>query len=179
MQTDVLVLDHDAASLEAVLHVEILREIPRRRVEPIAQIGFLAIRREGDAIHRTDVDTGVAFDAKLCRKHRLNVAIQTSAGFHERQLFVKAQFDLSLDIPERNDLVAMRYLVALVEGNLVVIAPLMDAHFLTHYLDCRSRAVGDVIAIEKFVDRNGSLVPVSDGPDDVLRTKRRVTTKEH
>src|SRR5262249_44951578 len=77
-----------------------------------------------------------------------------------------------------NDLVAMRHLVALVERNLVVIAPFVDAHFLAHDLDCWSGAVGDIFAIEKSVDRNGSIVPGGGGPGDVLWTKRRVTPKE-
>ena len=58
--------------------VEILREIVRRRVQPRAQIGFLAVRREGDAVHRADVDAGVALDAELRREHRLHVAIQAA-----------------------------------------------------------------------------------------------------
>ena len=44
MQADVLVLHHDAAGLQPVLDVEVLGKIVRRRVEPAAQIGFLAVR---------------------------------------------------------------------------------------------------------------------------------------
>ena len=65
METDVLIFDHDAAGLEAILNIQVLCEIVRRRVQSLAQIGFFAIRREGDAIHRTNVDAGIAFDAEL------------------------------------------------------------------------------------------------------------------
>ena len=64
MQAHVLVLDHDAAGLEAVGDVEVLGEVVRRRLQPRAQVGFLAVRGEGDAVHRADVDAGVALDAQ-------------------------------------------------------------------------------------------------------------------
>src|SRR5262245_38021967 len=178
MQADVLVLDHDAAGLETILDVEILGQILRWRVQPLAQVGFLAVRREGDAVHRADVDAGIAFDAKLRRKYGLHVAVQAAAGFREGELVIEAKLDLGLDILERDHLVAVRHLVALVERDLVVVAPFVDAHLLAHDLDRRSRPVGDVLAVEHLVDRDGGLMAVRDGPDDVLRAKCRVATEE-
>ena len=81
MQTDVLILDHGAAGLEAILNIQILGEIVRWRVQPLAQVCFFAVGGERDAIHRADVDAGVAFDTELRRKYGLNVAIQATAGF--------------------------------------------------------------------------------------------------
>jgi hypothetical protein len=89
METDVLVLDHDAAGLEAILDIEVLREVVRGRVEPLAQVSFLTILREGDAVHWTNVDASVAFDAELRREYGLDVAIQAAASFREGELFVK------------------------------------------------------------------------------------------
>src|SRR5262249_9326877 len=78
-----LIPDPDAAGLEAILDIQILGEIVRRRVQLLAQIRFFAVRGERNAIHRADIDASVAFDTKLRRKHGLNVAIQTTPGFRE------------------------------------------------------------------------------------------------
>ena len=50
------------------------------RVRRRAQVGFLAVRREADAVHRADVDAGIALDAQLGREHRLHVAVQAALG---------------------------------------------------------------------------------------------------
>jgi hypothetical protein len=42
-----------------------LREVKRRCGQSLAQVGFLTIRREGDAVHGADVDAGIAFDTEL------------------------------------------------------------------------------------------------------------------
>ena len=145
----------------------------------LAQIGFLAVHREGDAVHRADVDAGIAFDAELRREHRLHVAIEAAPGFRQRQLRVEAELDLGLDVLERDHLVAQRHLVALIERDLVVVGPFVDAHLLAHQRDHRSRTVGDVLAIEHLVDRDGGLVAVRHRPDDVLRAEGGVAAEEH
>src|SRR5882672_8434958 len=76
VQAHVLVLRHDLAGLERARDVEILRRVLRRGGEARAQVGFLAVLGEGDAVHRADVDAGVALDAQLVREHRLNVAVE-------------------------------------------------------------------------------------------------------
>ena len=119
MQTDVFILGHDAAGFQTVLDIQILREVVRRRVKPLAEVGFLAVGREGDAVHRADVDAGIAFDAELRRKHGLHVAIEATAGFRERELMIEAQLDLGLDVFERHHLVAQRDLVAMIELSLI------------------------------------------------------------
>src|SRR5438067_1912990 len=72
MQADVLVLDHDAAGLQVVGDIQILGQISGGRLQPRAKIGFLAVVGEGDAVHRADVDAGIALDAQRARKHRLH-----------------------------------------------------------------------------------------------------------
>src|ERR1700733_12303463 len=98
MQADVLVLHHDAAGFEIISDIEILGPILRRRLQALAQIGLIAVGGEGDAIHRTDVDAGVAFDAKLAGEYRLYIAIGAALGLLERQLEIIAKLNLSLDV---------------------------------------------------------------------------------
>ena len=100
MQAHILVLHHDAAGLQPVLHIEVLRQVDGRRLEPLAQIRFLAVRREGDAVHRADIDAGIAFDAELRGEHRLHVAIQAAMRLAERELDVVAELDLGLDVAQ-------------------------------------------------------------------------------
>jgi len=66
MQAHIFVLGHDAAGLEAVADIEVLAEIVRRRLQARAQVGFLAVRGEGDAVHRADVEIGVDPSASCC-----------------------------------------------------------------------------------------------------------------
>ena len=47
--------------------VDGLIEIDGRRREALAQFVFVAVARDGQALHRTDVDAGVALDAALRR----------------------------------------------------------------------------------------------------------------
>ena len=106
MQAHIFVLDHDIAGLELVGDVKVLREILGRRLQPRTQIGFLAVLREGDAIHRADVDAGVAFDAKIAREDRLHVAIQAALRFLEAECTVETEFDFGTNVFQRNRLIA-------------------------------------------------------------------------
>ena len=67
VQADVLVLDHHAAGLQRAADVQVLRQVRRRRLQARAQVGLVAVGGEGDAVHRADVDAGVALDAQLVR----------------------------------------------------------------------------------------------------------------
>ena len=68
VQADVLVLGHDPAGLSGVGDVEVLRQVHRRRLQAVAQVILLAVGGEGDAVHRADVDAGVALDAERARR---------------------------------------------------------------------------------------------------------------
>ncbi len=70
MQADVFILGHDAAGLEPVRHVDVLCQIGRRRLQPDAQFLLFAIGGEGDAVHRADIDAGIALDAELAGERR-------------------------------------------------------------------------------------------------------------
>src|SRR5437764_406383 len=77
-----------------------------------------------------DVDAGVALDAELRGEDGLHVAVEAALGFLERLLEVEAELDLGGDIGQRGRLLAVRDLVAQVDGDGVVVAPLVDAHLL-------------------------------------------------
>ena len=109
-------------------------------LQPRAQVGFLAVRGEGDAVHRADVDAGVALDAQLAGEDRLHVAIEAAVGLLQRQFEVIAELDLGLDVAQRHHLFAMRHPVTPVERDLVVVAPLVDAHLLAQHRHLRRRA---------------------------------------
>ena len=88
----------DAAGLEVSRHVEVLREIDRRRLQARAQVGLLAVGGERDAVHRADVDARVALDAQLVGEHRLHVAVEAALRLGERELEVEAELDFDLDV---------------------------------------------------------------------------------
>src|SRR6202051_1308505 len=91
VQANVLVLDHHASGLEAFGHVEILGEVAGRGLRSRGRVGFLAVLRESDAVHRADVDTSVAFDAGRAGEHGLYVAIEAAMRLLERELRVEAE----------------------------------------------------------------------------------------
>src|SRR6202011_4921602 len=82
VNTQVLVLHHDTAGLRQRRRDEQrLRQVFGWRLEPRAQIGFRAVLGDRQAIDRTDIDAGVAFDAELRREYRLYVAVQAALHF--------------------------------------------------------------------------------------------------
>src|SRR6266436_880491 len=179
MQADVLVLGHDAAGLEGVRNIDVLGEVLGRRLEVGAQLSFGGVGQEGDAVHRADVDAGVAFDAQRGDEYGLDVAVEAAFRLLKGELRVEAKLNLGLDILERHDLVAQRHAEALVGRDLVVVAPLVDAHLLAHHIDGWKRTNVNVLAGEHHVDRYGGLVAVGDRPDDVLRAECGVAAEEH
>src|SRR5258708_21008786 len=116
MQADILVLGHDAAGLEVVADIDVLRRVERRRQQAGAQIFFFTVVGEGDAIHRADVDAGVALHAERAGEHRLHVAVQAPLRLLEGELDVEAQLDLGHDVLQRLLLGAVWDLQAVVDG---------------------------------------------------------------
>ena len=179
MQADILVLRHDAAGLERRRHIDVLREVHRRRHEPGPQLRFVAVLRERDAVHRADVDARVAFDAKLVVEDRLHVAIEAPLCFRVGGLQVEAELDFDANVRERDHLVLERHLVPLVRRDRVVVAPLVNAHLLRGKIDMRRRALRHVLAGTILVDRDRGVVAMRHGPDDVLRTESGVAAEKH
>src|SRR5262245_468755 len=179
VQADVLVLGHNAAGLKGVRDIEVLGEGRSRRVQAAAQVGLLAVVRERDAVHRTDVHAGIALDAELGGEHRLHVAIEAALRLRKAGLRIEAHLDFDLDVLQRHLLVAPRHLVAGGERDVVVVAPLVDAHLLRYQVYGRRRTLRHVLAVAQLVDRDRRVVAVRDRPDDVLGAERRVTAEEH
>src|SRR5258708_38582256 len=97
MHTDVLVLDHDPARLrQRRRDIQRLRTIGRRRSQMAAQLSLRAIVGDGEAIDRTNVDAGIALDAQLRRKYRLDIAIQAALNFESRLFGGKSELHLDV-----------------------------------------------------------------------------------
>src|SRR5882724_6851386 len=179
MQADILVLSHDAPGLQRIPDIEVLLEVEGRGHQPAAQILFAAVFGKGDAIHRADVDAGVAFDAQGPREHGLHVAIETPLGLEKSELLIIAELDFNPDVLERDRGIPERHLVPQVVRDVVVVAPLMDTHLLADQGHPRGRPVFDILAVAQFVDRNRRVVAVRDRPDDVLWPESGIATKKH
>src|SRR6516165_4035327 len=178
MQTDVFIFDHDPAGLQRIADIEILLAIESGSHQAAAQVLFGAVLGEGDAVHRTDVDAGVALDAQRAGEHRLHVAIETALGLEVAELLVIAELDLDLDVLERDRGISQRNPVAQIVRDVVVVAPLVDAHLLADQRHARRRTVADILAMAQFVDRDRGIVPVRYRPDDVFWSERGVAPKE-
>src|SRR5271155_2822673 len=98
MQADVFVLGHDPTGLQRIPDIEILGQIACRSAKPRAQLDLLAILGKGDAVDRTDVDAGVAFDAERTAEHGLDIAIEAALGFEIAELLVEPELALDLDV---------------------------------------------------------------------------------
>ena len=130
VQAHVLILHQHPPRGQRAGYVEVLGQIQGRCLEAGAQVLFLSIDGERDAIGRADVDAGVAFDAQRRGEYRLDVAVETALGFGQSQGRVEAQFDLGLHIGQGLGGRELRHDLAIIVRNVIVVAPLVDAHFL-------------------------------------------------
>jgi len=73
----------------------------------------------------------------------------------------------------------MGHLVTQVIVYLVIVAPLVDTHFLADQGNPGSRAPGGLFATAKQINGNSRLMAVGHGSDDIFRPKGGVATKEH
>src|SRR5690606_14256993 len=172
MEADILVLDHDPAGRQRVRDIEILLGIQRGRAQAGPEVFLGAVGDEADAVGRADVGAGVAFDAGRSREHGLDVAVQAALRLVPGGLDVEAEFDLDPDVRQGLVRVGPGDLEAVGERDLVVVAPLVDAHLLARRDHPRRRPVGDVLAAQQEVDRDGGVVAVRNRPDDVLGDRK-------
>src|SRR6266700_3425753 len=179
MQANILVFDHDPSGLQRIPDVEILAQIGCRSAKTIAQLLVRAILCKGDAVHRTDVDAGVAFDAERTGEDGLDIAIEAPLAFEKGQFVVVAELDLGLDVVEGDREVAQRHPVAQIVRDVVVVAPLVDAHLLAGQRDARRRPFADILGVAQFVDRYRRIMAVRDSPDDVFWAECRIAAEEH
>ena len=61
---------------------------------------------------------------------------------------------------------------------LAIITPLVNTHFLADKVTSRRWPLGHLFALTIEINGNGSLMPVRDGPDDILGPPCRVAAKE-
>src|SRR5260370_20390319 len=179
MQADILVLGHDFAGLEGVGDVKRLLAIGRRRLQAAAQVVLRSAGRERDAVQWADVDTSVALDAERTIEHRLDVAVQAALRLSVGKLAIESQLYLHLHVVEGDGLVSLRYAVALVVGDVVVVAPLVDAHLLADEADVGRRPSAYVVATAEFVDGDRGIVPMRHSPDYVLGAEGGIAAEEH
>ena len=69
-------------------------------VQARAQLGLLAVVRDGQAVDRADVDAGIALDAQLRGEHRLHVAVEAALHFLRGLLGGEAELDLDVELLE-------------------------------------------------------------------------------
>ena len=90
MHAEVFILDHDARGWEGLGNIKVLRlRVQAWRQKALAQILFFAVLGEGDAIHRADVDTGIAFNTFGRIEYGLHVAVEAALRFKKRLVPVK------------------------------------------------------------------------------------------
>src|ERR1700680_1713514 len=101
VHAQVLVLHHDASGLrQARGDVQVLRQVLRRRLQALAQVRLLTVVRDGEAVHRTDVQARVALDAQLRGEHRLYVAVEAALHLLLNLLGGEAELDLDVQVSE-------------------------------------------------------------------------------
>src|SRR5678816_1204384 len=101
VQTDVLVLDHEAAGLlEWPRREQRLLGVQRGQLHVRAQLLLVSIRDDREAVHRADVNAGIALDAQRVGEMRLHVTVETALDFVSGLLSCEPQLDLSIETLE-------------------------------------------------------------------------------
>ncbi len=108
----------------------------------------------------------------------MHVAIEAALGLEKSQFLIVTELDLDPDVLERDHGIPERHLVAQVVRDVVVVAPLVDAHLLADQGHAGRRPVVDILAVAQFVDRDRGVVAVRHGPDDVLRPEGGIAAEE-
>src|SRR5579871_1311575 len=176
----VLVLEHDAPGLRQGRGDEQgLLWILRGRLETAAQLRFAAVRCDGQAVDRADVDAGIALDAQLRAEHRLHVTVETALHLELRLPGREAELDLDVDALEALGERDMRHEPTLGAVVLVLVRPLVHAHLAALQGEAARLALRDRLAPAELVDRDRSLMAMLDRPDDVLRAEGRIAAEEH
>ena len=131
MHADVFILHHQPSGLrQGRGRVQVLRQIDGGRRQPRAQFLFGSVARDRQALHRTDIDAGVAFNALRRHEHRLHVAVQTALHFARGLFRIEAQLHLDAEFLKTLHQVDVPHLLALGWIVIVVVAPLAEAHLL-------------------------------------------------
>ncbi len=179
MHADVLVLHHHSTGLgERLGHEELLIEVGGGRQEAAAQVSLVAIAGDGEALHGTDVEAGVALDAQGRREGRLDVTVETALDFASGLFCAEAELHFEIERLEAFSQLDVAHLLARRLVVVVVIAPLAHAHLLADEVHAHGRAIVEVDVLTEVVDGDGGRVAVGHRPDDVLGTPRGVAPEE-
>ena len=111
-------------------------------------------------------------------EHGLDVAVEAALRFADRLNEIEAKLDFGLDVLQRHRVLDMGHLKPAIEGDVIVVGPLVDAHFLADEIGQRIGAQARILALAEGVDRDRGLVAVGDRGDDVLRAERGVAAEE-
>ena len=181
MQTHIFVFHHHALRLrQRVRDVNLLRHILRRRRQPQPQfVDRAAVGGDGQTVGRTHVDARIALDAQRRREVRLDVAVEAARDLVRRLFRRETQFHFDIDVAEALDQFFMLHLGALRRVVVVRVRPAVHTHLRTHERHADRRTLVNRAAVTMRVDGNRRLVSMRDGPDDVLRSPRRIATEEH
>src|ERR1700722_7342619 len=180
MHTDVLVLDHDPRRLrQRCRDIQRLGMIGGRRRQAGAQLSLGPVLRDGEAIDRANVDKGIALDAQLLRKYRLDVAIQATLNLESRLFGRKPEFHFDVDLFEALDESHVRHQTPLDDVVLVLVRPFVHAHLAARQAHSARHALLDGLVVAEFVNRYRSLMSVFYGPDDVLGPECRIAAEKY
>jgi len=104
VDANIFVLHHDAAGLfQRRRSINGLIVVDGRCRKAFAQILFLAVAGDGEALHRTHIDAGVAFDSFRRDEDGLNIAVEAALYFVGCLLGREAEFHLDIQIGEAFD----------------------------------------------------------------------------
>src|SRR5277367_2800153 len=145
----------------------------------MAQVFFHAVARDSEALHRANVDAGIALDAARCRELGLDIAVETALDFARGLFDVEAELHLYVHLLEAAREIHMPHLLARRGIVIVVVAPLADPHLLADEVRALRQALGNRDAVAVIVDRNRGLMSVLGRPDNVLRSPGRVAAEEN
>src|SRR5690606_30756033 len=98
VEAEILVLEHEPGRLrEGPRGEQGLVGVERRNGETQTDLIVLAVGRDREAVHRTDVHARVTLDAELVGEVRLDVAVEEARGFPQGLRGVEAELHLDLE----------------------------------------------------------------------------------
>ncbi len=110
---------------------------------------------------------------------RLHVAVEAALDFARGLFGGKSKFDLDVQPLEPRLEVGVHHLLALDRAVIVAVLPVVHAELGAGQIHADRRPIGHRERLAMLVYRDRRLVAMLDGPDDVLRTPRRVAPEKH
>src|SRR5208337_1297447 len=152
MKANILILGHDSACLEVAADIEVLGKVRGWCLQSGAKVCFFTLFRESDAVHRANIGARIALNAERASEDGLHIAVQATLCLREREGWTESKLYLGPDILQSEGVVAQWHRIAFMNGNVIVVAPLVNAHFLARQLDGRCWTDGDIFTVAKQVD---------------------------